>query len=312
MEKLFGADPIPYSKITDIENASADLIVYAIPFMAFFTFLEVWYSWKTERKSYNTKEAFGSLFVGLGNVAINLAVKLAMIYGALWIYNLVPWRMSLNWWTFLPCLLLYDLCSYVSHTVSHHNRFFWATHVVHHTAEYYNLTVSFRLSWMQHFKLLFFFPVAFAGFHPVIFFLVNQISVLFQFWQHTEYIKRLHPIIEWFIVTPSNHRVHHGSDEKYIDKNFGAIFIIWDRIFGTYVPEQEKPTYGITTPIPEKLNPLYLNFHEYKDMFTDIKAASTFKQKMFFLFGSPTAIARYKKGIDNVQQNPSLPQALRS
>lgn len=295
MEKLFGADPIPYGKITDIENASADLIVYAIPFMAFFTFLEVWYSWKTERKSYHTKEAFGSLFVGLGNVAINLAIKVGMIYGALWIYNLVPWRMSLNWWTFLPCLLLYDLCSFASHIVSHHNRFFWATHVVHHTAEYYNLTVSFRLSWVQHFKLLFFFPVAFAGFHPVIFFLVNQISVLFQFWQHTEYIKRLHPIIEWFIVTPSNHRVHHGSDEKYIDKNFGAIFIMWDRLFGTYVPEQERPTYGITTNIPEKLNPLYLNFHEYKDMLSDIKRAATLKEKLFFLFGSPVAIGNYKK-----------------
>lgn len=297
MGNLFGADPIPYNKITDIENASADLIVYAIPFMAFFTFLEVWYSWKHDKQSYHTKEAFGSLFVGLGNVGINLLFKVGLIYGALWIYNLVPWRMNLNWWTIIPCLLIYDLCSYWSHRVSHHNRFFWATHVVHHTAEYYNLTVSFRLSWMQHFKLLFFLPIAFAGFHPVIFFIVNQVSVLFQFWQHTEYIKRLHPIVEWFIVTPSNHRVHHGSDEKYIDKNFGAIFIFWDRLFGTYVPEQERPTYGITTNLTEKLNPLHLNFHEYKDMFDDIKKAPGIKRKLFFLFGSPVAISKYKKAM---------------
>src|SRR5690606_40720121 len=96
-------------------------------------------------------------------------------------------------WTIIPCLLVYDLCSYWAHRVSHFNRFFWGTHVIHHSADHYNLTVSFRLSWVQHFKLLFFLPVAFLGVHPIIFFIVNQISVLFQFWQHTEYIGKLHP-----------------------------------------------------------------------------------------------------------------------
>src|SRR5690606_35411037 len=97
--------------------------------------------------------------------------------------DLVPWRMEFNWWTIIPCLLVYDFCSYIAHYVSHFNRFFWATHVVHHSADHYNLTVSFRLSWVQHFKLLFFLPVALLGFHPIIFFIVNQISVLFQFWK---------------------------------------------------------------------------------------------------------------------------------
>ena len=292
---IFGVDPIPYSRIMQIEENSADLIVYAVPVMAFFTFLEMWYSWKEQKKSYNSKEAWGSLMVGLGNVAINLAFKIAFIYGIVFIYNLVPWRMALNWWTIIPCIIIYDFCSYWAHRVSHFNRFFWATHVVHHTAEYYNLTVSFRLSWMQHFKILFFLPLAFAGFHPVVFFIVHQIGVLFQFWQHTEYIKRLPKPIEWLIVTPSNHRVHHGSDEKYLDKNFGVIFIIWDRLLGTYHPEEERPTYGITTPITEKLNPLYLNFHEYGDMIADVRKAKGFRQKMFYIFGSPSAIARHKK-----------------
>jgi sterol desaturase/sphingolipid hydroxylase (fatty acid hydroxylase superfamily) len=292
---LFGADQIPYSRIIDIERDSADLIIYAIPAMAFFTFLEVWYSWKTQKKAYHTKEAFGSLFVGLGNVAINLAFKVGLIYGTVFIYNLVPWRMGMNWWTFIPCLLLYDFCSYWAHRVSHFNRFFWATHVVHHTAEHYNLTVSFRLSWMQHFKLLFFLPLAIAGFHPVIFFIVHQVGVLFQFWQHTEFIKKLPRIIEWLIVTPSNHRVHHGSDEKYLDKNFGVIFIIWDRMLGTYQKEEERPTYGITTKIEPRLDPIYLNFHEYKDMISDVKKAGSLKQKLFYVFGSPSEIAVKKK-----------------
>ncbi len=309
-EDLFGAKAIPYSEITNIEQGSADLIVYAIPVMAFFTLLEAWYSWKEQRHSYHTKEAFGSLFVGLGNVAINLMLKVALIFGAVCIYNLVPWRMSLNWWTIIPCILVYDFCSYWAHRISHFNRFFWATHVVHHTAEYYNLTVSFRLSWMQHFKILFFLPIAFAGFHPVVFFIVHQIGVLFQFWQHTEYIKKLPRPIEWLIVTPSNHRVHHGSDEKYLDKNFGVIFIIWDRLLGTYQPEEERPTYGITANISEKLNPLYLNFHEYKDMFRDVKEAKSLRHKLFFLFGSPAAISKHKKVSQPVLQNADTSRIL--
>ena len=202
--------------------------------------------------------------------------------------------MDLNWWTVIPCLLIYDLCSYWAHRVSHANRFFWATHVVHHTAEHYNLTVSFRLSWVQHLKIIFFLPVALAGFHPVIFFVVHQVAVLFQFWQHTEHITKLPRPIEWLIVTPSNHRVHHGSNERYLDKNFGVIFIIWDRIFKTYVPEKERPVYGTVHKIEKTLDPLYLNFHEYKDIICDVRKAVGFREKMFYLFGSPSIVALRK------------------
>ena len=295
MSNFFGASPISYENIKELEQQSGDLIIYAIPLMALFTGLEIWYSWYSEKRNYNTRESLGSLFVGLGNVAINLVLKVAFIYGAVYIYNLVPWRMELNWWTLFPCLIIYDFCSYWAHRVSHFNRFFWATHVIHHSADNYNLTVSFRLSWVQHFKILFFLPVAFLGFHPVIFFIVNQISVLFQFWQHTEYIGKLPRFIEAIFVTPSNHRVHHGSDEKYIDKNFAAIFIFWDMWLGTYQPEEEKPTYGITTKIDHKLNPLHLNFHEYDSMYKDVKSAKTFKEKWFYVFGSPGKIDKLKK-----------------
>lgn len=297
MWTLFGADRIPFEDLEHLEKQSGDLIVYAIPLMAFFTLLEIWYSWYSNRNNYDTKESLGSLFAGLGNVAINLFFKVGLIYGSVYIYNLVPWRMELNWWTLIPCLLAFDFCSYWAHRISHFNRFFWATHVIHHTADNYNLTVSFRLSWVQHFKILFFLPVAFMGFHPVVFFIVNQISVLFQFWQHTEYIGKLHPWIEKWVVTPSNHRVHHGSDEKYIDKNFGAIFIIWDRLLGTYQIEEEKPTYGITTKLENKINPLHLNFHEYSSMLEDVRQAKTFKKKWFYIFGSPGKIARIKKEV---------------
>ena len=303
MSKFFGAAPISYEDIANIEQQSGDLIVYAIPLMAFFTVLEIWYSWYSGKKNYDTKESVGSVFAGLGNVAINLLFKVALISGIVYVYNWVPWRMELNWWTLFPCLLIYDFCSYWAHRISHFNRFFWATHVIHHTADNYNLTVSFRLSWVQHFKILFFIPVALLGFHPVVFFIVNQISVLFQFWQHTEYIGKLHPVVEAVFVTPSNHRVHHGSDEKYIDKNFAAVFVFWDKLLGTYQLEEEQPTYGITTKIKQKLNPLHLNFHEYEDMYRDVKKATTFNEKMFYIFGSPGEIASRKKTINKKEKH---------
>lgn len=302
ISSFFGAPKIDYSHITHLEKGSADLIVYAIPVMAFFTLWEMWHSWYHDRKMYNARESFGSLLVGLGNVAINLAFKVGLIYGAVFVYNLVPWRMPLNWWTLIPCLLIFDLSSYVAHLVSHYQRFFWAAHVVHHSGVNYNLTVSFRLSWVQHFKIIFLLPVALAGFHPVIFFVTNQILVLFQFWQHTEYIKKLHPVIEYFIVTPSNHRVHHGSDEKYIDKNFGVMLVIWDKLFGTFQKEEERPTYGLTTPIENSANPLYLNFHEYKEIVEDVKGAKGWRKKLFYVFGSPTKIALEKKAKKEKQR----------
>lgn len=304
---VFGADKITRKEFVNMEGQASDLIVYFIPVMAVFTFLEMYISWKMKHHHYHTKEAVGSLFVGLGNVALNLLFKASLIVGAIYVYNAVPWRMELNWWTIIPCLFIYDFCSYWAHRISHFNRLFWATHVVHHTAEHYNLTVSFRLSWIQNLKVIFFLPLAFAGFHPVIIFIVNQIGVLFQFWQHTEYIKKLHPWIENLIVTPANHRVHHGSNEKYRDKNFGVMLILWDRLFNTYQKEEERPTYGITENIKASVNPVYLNFHEVRDIIKDVRSTSKFREKMFYVFASPSAIATYKKQhqspIELVQHN---------
>ncbi len=291
-----GASPILYEEITNLEKNSPQIIVYAIPFMAFFTLLEIWYSWYVENKNYRLKESIGSVLVGFGNLGVNLLFKIVLLYGAVWIYNLVPWRLSLNWWTLIPCYIIFDFLSYWSHRISHFNRFFWATHVIHHSAENYNLTVSFRLSWVQNLKVIFFLPVAFMGFHPVIFFVTSQVAVLFQFWVHTEYIHKLHPVIEYIFATPSNHRVHHGSQEKYLDKNFAATFIIWDRIFGTYHHEDEKPDYGLTNKIGDRLDPIYLNFHEFVDMVNDVRKAKGFREKLFYAFASPARIHQRKNG----------------
>tara|TARA_R110000744_G_scaffold370799_2_gene481524 strand:- start:1177 stop:1707 length:531 start_codon:yes stop_codon:yes gene_type:complete len=124
------------------------------------------------------------------------------------------------------------------------------------------------------------------GFNPFVFFICHQVAVLYQFWIHTEYIKKLPKPIEYFFVTPSHHRVHHGSDEHYLDKNYGSTFIIWDRIFGTFMEEKERPTYGITKPVTS-YNPVYLVFHEWVDIVKDIRKAKDSKEVYQILFGKP-------------------------
>jgi sterol desaturase/sphingolipid hydroxylase (fatty acid hydroxylase superfamily) len=292
---LFGADPISFFDVDKLEQSIPNIIVYAAPVMFFFVFIEYVVSRSQNKKFYNAKETLGSILVGLGNVIIGLILKTLLLFFFIVVYNLLPWRMAFNWWTFLPCYVIFDFCSYWAHRVSHHVRILWGTHVAHHSGEHYNLTVSFRLSWVQYVKIIFFVPVALIGFHPVILFVTNQIAVLFQFWVHTEFIRKMNPVIEFIFATPSNHRVHHGSQAKYINKNFGATFIIWDRIFGTYQPEEDQAIYGITHPLERKHDPIHINFHEYVDMFNDIKRARSMKERLFYLLGDPEHIAQQKK-----------------
>lgn len=310
LQVFFGAPKIPFTTINEIEANTPNIIIWAAPVMFFFVLIEWYFSIKENKKLYEKNDSIGSIAVGVGNVIINFFLKLSFFYIIILLYNSVPWRFPLAWWTLLPCYIIFDFCSYWAHRISHVQRFWWATHVVHHSSENYNLTVSFRLSWVQNLKIIFFIPVALIGFHPIIFFVTSQIAVLFQFWVHTEYIRKLHPVIEFIFATPSNHRVHHGSQEKYINKNYGATFIFWDRIFGTYQEEEEKAVYGITDNIENKHNPIVLNFHEYAEMWKDVKSTKSFRKKIFFIFGDPIAISKEK--ILKKQQAAASKQAAKS
>ncbi|HEX5169485.1 MAG TPA: sterol desaturase family protein [Cyclobacteriaceae bacterium] len=292
---FFGVNKISWEQVEYIKNSAPEIIIWAIPAMFIFVLVEAFVSYKQDKKYYNKKETIGSLGLGIGNILISTWIKVVLFYLMIWIYNLVPWRMELNWWTLIPCYIIFDFCSYWAHRISHHQRLWWATHIAHHSGEHYNLSVSFRLSWVQYVKTIFFLPVGMLGFHPIIFFVSNQVAILFQFWVHTEYIRRLPWFIEYIFATPSNHRVHHGSQERYIDKNFGATLILWDRIFNTYQKEDEQAIYGLTTNIQHKANPLHINFHEFADMIKDVKCAKGVRTKLFFVFGSPSKIALYKK-----------------
>ncbi len=297
MIDIFGAPLINLRHIKSLSTEAPEIIVWAAPAMFLFVLIEWIYSTVHNKKLYDKKETFASICVGIGNVFISFLLKFAIFYVVILVYNLVPWRLYLNWWTLIPCYIVLDFCSYWAHRISHHQRFWWATHVVHHSGEEYNLTISFRLSWVQHIKIIFFLPVALCGFHPIVFFVANQIAILFQFWVHTEYIKRLPRFFEYIFATPSNHRVHHGSQDKFINKNFGATFIFWDRMFGTYQVEDEKVKYGLTHSIPNKGNPFYINFHEFIDIWKDMRRAKGLRKKMFYLFGDPIAIEKDKAAL---------------
>lgn len=270
--------------ITQFAKDLPPIIVWAAPVMISLVVVEYWIRYKKFGKKDDKKDMIAATFVGIGNVISSGLTKGLVFSSILLIYKITPFEIPPTWWSYIVCFVFLDFCRYWAHRYAHELRFFWATHVVHHSSEQYNWSVSFRLSWVQQIKVIFFFPVAFIGVHPVVFFICHQIAVLYQYWIHTELIRKLPRPIEYIFTTPSHHRVHHASNEKYIDKNFGSTFIIWDRIFGTFQPEEEEPIYGILKPV-NSYNPLYLVFHEFIDIAKDIarKPSKSFK----YLFGHP-------------------------
>jgi sterol desaturase/sphingolipid hydroxylase (fatty acid hydroxylase superfamily) len=264
-----------------------NIILWAAPVMFFLVFLEWGISlYQKNKDAYDGKDFLAATTIGLVNVGISALLKVAIFGIVLFFWNVVPWKIPATWWSFIACFIAIDFARYWAHRIAHEQRFWWATHVTHHNSKKYNFSVSFRLSWTQHIKFIFFVPVVMMGFDPFVFFICHQIAVLYQFWIHTEYIKKLPAPIEYIFTTPSHHRVHHASDEHYLDKNYGSTLIIWDRMFGTFMPEGERPTYGITKEI-NTYNPVYLVFHEFVDIWKDLRQAESFKEGWQILFGKP-------------------------
>lgn len=247
--------------------------------------LEYYLSIRENKKLYHGKDFLASSAIGFGNLFVNALTKVAIFYIVVIFYNLTPWSIPRTWWSYILCLVCLDFVRYWSHRISHEQRFWWSTHVVHHSSEYYNFSTSFRLSWVQNLKLVFFLPVIMMSFDPIVFIIIHQIEVLYQFWIHTELIRKLPKPIEYIFVTPSHHRVHHAVNDDYIDKNYGSTFIIWDRMFGTFQEEKEQAIYGITKPV-NSYNPVYLVFHAWGDLFRDIWKRP--KKAWQIMFGSPT------------------------
>lgn len=271
---------------SSIPSTVQPLLLYAVPLIVCCVLLEWWLTQHDADKHYNKHDVNASIGIGLGSLLINALLKTATVGISWYFYKLISWRLPDTWWVWLMAFVSIDLCNFVAHYTAHKQRIWWATHVTHHSSEHLNFTTSFRNSWTQYLKIVFFIPVWLLGIHPAIVFACYQLDLLYQFWIHTEMIPKLPRWLEYVFVTPSHHRVHHARNPQYIDKNFGTTFIIWDRLFGTFQEEIEKPVYGLTKPV-KSYNVLYLNFHEWADIWRDIRQTKTVRQALQVLFGPP-------------------------
>ncbi len=237
-----------------------NLIVLAIPVFFGMIFVEVLAArWQRRGDVYRLDDSIGDLSCGIVDQITDAFVKTALFWGYLTLHERArAFSIPFAGWAWAACFLGVDFLYYWFHRKSHEVNAFWAAHVVHHQSEEYNLTVALRQSAFQGaVSWIFYLPLALLGFPPAMFLTCASLNTLYQFWIHTRLVGRLGPL-EAVFSTPSNHRVHHGRNPKYIDRNHGGVLIVWDRIFGTYAPEEEEPVYGITTPL-RSLNPVWAN-----------------------------------------------------
>jgi sterol desaturase/sphingolipid hydroxylase (fatty acid hydroxylase superfamily) len=236
---------------------------------------------------YDLRDTRTSLTMGLGNVAINVGWKAVVVVVFAALYELTPLRLDAgDWWVWVLLFFADDFSYYWFHRVSHESRVFWASHVVHHSSEHYNLSTALRQTWvpMTYFPFWLWMPL--VGFPVWMILLAQSWSLIYQFWIHTERVRRLPRPLEYVLNTPSHHRVHHGSNDVYLDKNYGGILIIWDRLFGTFTAEGERVRYGLTKNI-RTFNPVRVAFHEYTAMWGDVKAARTLGDRARVLYKGP-------------------------
>jgi sterol desaturase/sphingolipid hydroxylase (fatty acid hydroxylase superfamily) len=235
---------------------------------------------------YDRADTRTSLAMGTGSLVVNGAWRLAevVILGAA--VALSPLDLGHGWVAWLVALVGIDLCYYWDHRAGHQIRLLWASHVVHHSSERYNLSTALRQTWTGEYTVLFFLPVALLGV-PVELVLASwSINLLYQFWIHTEAIDKLWAPLEWVLNTPSHHRVHHGTQPQYLDRNYGGILIVWDRLFGSFEPEGERVRYGLTTNIATH-NPLRVATHEYVALWRDLRTAGSWRDRTGYLLRGP-------------------------
>ena len=267
-----------------------DLILYAIPFFVASLAVE-WMSFRHtgdhDHVGYDRHDTATSLSMGLGNVVINIGWKVVLVATYAGLYELTPLRIPSDaWWAWVLLFFADDLAYYWFHRVSHEVRVFWASHVVHHSSQHYNLSTALRQTWVPMTALPFWLPLALVGFRPWMIVLQQAVSLTFQFFIHTERVGRLPRPIELVFNTPSHHRAHHGSNEIYLDKNYAGILIIWDRLFGTFQGETEPVRYGLTKNIATN-NPLRVATHEYAAIARDVRRARSFRHALGYTFGGP-------------------------
>lgn len=263
-----------------------NLILFAIPFFLLLIVVELCADRWRGISTYRLADALNSLSAGVLSQASGLLSKAIVVLGYVFAYeHLHLLELPERPWVWLLAFVAYDFCYYWNHRIGHERNVFWAAHVVHHQSEDYNLSTALRqtssgflLSWM------FYLPLALVGVPPLIFATVAALNLLYQFWVHTRHVPKL-GWYEWFFVTPSNHRVHHAQNPQYLDRNYGGVFILWDRLFGTFQEElDEQPVvFGVTVPL-RSWNPLWANLQFYVQLWRDAARAGSWWDRLRIWF----------------------------
>lgn len=244
--------------------------------------------YRENKHQYFLKDSIANMLIGAGYLVFNsMNTGIAMgFYGFLYHYRLTEFGEA--WWVWGILFIVNDFISYWYHVAGHKINWFWATHSVHHSSQQFNVSISFRNSWVGNLngRFIFWSWLAILGFDPLMIVVVYQVGLVYQSWLHTKRIGKLPKAFEYIMNTPSHHRVHHGSNPEYLDKNMGGVLIIWDRIFGTYAEEKEEVVYGLTKPVSTS-NPILLLADEYKKLVKGILISGSFKNGVRYLFRAP-------------------------
>jgi len=272
-------------------------VTYAVPFFLLTILVELaalkWLDHDTAFDGagvtgYRGKDAGTSMGMGLVSLLFSLALKVGsfLVYSAVFVYA-AAWALPTDtWWYWVLLVIGVDLAFYCSHRFVHRVNVGWAAHQAHHSSEYMNFATALRQKWNPWFEFFFWLPLPFLGFAPWTIYVAFGFNLIYQFFTHTELIDKLPRPIELVFNTPSHHRVHHGSDPEYLDKNYAGILILWDRMFGTFQPELQRPTYGLTKPV-ETYNMLKLQYGDYGQIIRNVRASRSWRERIGYLFGPP-------------------------
>jgi sterol desaturase/sphingolipid hydroxylase (fatty acid hydroxylase superfamily) len=239
--------------------------------------------------SHDLKETTTSIVTAIGNQIIRPATSFLVAFPLYLAYQHRLFEIPITIVTLVILFVLVDFAEYWFHRAAHRVRFMWASHAVHHSTTRFNLTAAVRLPWTGALSgaVLFFLPLTLIGFHPLAVTAMALLNLIYQFFLHTEQAPRLGPL-EWVLNTPAHHRVHHAANESCLDKNFGGVFIIWDRMFGTFAaaPSDEKLRFGLVSPLPSQ-SLLTVNFHEWRKLLRDTWRARGLKARLQVLVDAP-------------------------
>jgi sterol desaturase/sphingolipid hydroxylase (fatty acid hydroxylase superfamily) len=265
------------------------LVQLAIPGFILLLVLEAIAAAIMRRDLYEIKDTAASLAMGVGNLLVSLFSKAVQFSVLVFLYKFAIFNIGYAWWGWVLAFFADEFSYYWFHRTSHEVRLFWASHVIHHSSQRYNLSTALRQTWTGGFmSFIFWLWMPIVGFPPLMILTMNAVSLLYQFWIHTELVRTMGPL-EKVMNTPSHHRVHHGANAKYIDRNHGGTLIIFDRLFGTFEAEDpaDPPRFGLTKNL-NSFNPLRIAFHEWIDIGRDVVKAQGWKNKLRAVFGNPS------------------------